>query len=98
MIDINNIFRHELIGLNMEIVNSSNDSLIGLYGKIVDESKKTFSLEVSSDLSKNKKIKIIPKYVVIMNIFLPNGEIVEINGKILVSRPEDRIKKKFKKI
>ena len=42
--------------------------------------------------------KIIPKKGSIFTFELPNGEKVEINGNILSIRPEDRIKKRFKKI
>ena len=43
--------------------------------------------------------KVIPKSVAIFHFTLPNNEKVEIDGKIIVSRPEDRIKKrKFRKI
>ncbi|MDR0913485.1 MAG: ribonuclease P protein subunit [Methanobrevibacter sp.] len=94
MINSRNVFRHELIGLNMEVIDSSNNDLIGLSGLIVDETKKTLVIEKKID----KSIKIIPKSIVLINVYLNNSSAVEINGKILVSRPEDRIKKKFKKI
>ncbi len=42
--------------------------------------------------------KIIPKKGSIFVFELPTGEKVEINGNILSIRPEDRIKKRFKKI
>ena len=42
--------------------------------------------------------KIIPKDGSIFVFEIPNGEKIEINGKILSIRPEDRIKKRFKKI
>ena len=93
MITSKNIFHHELIGLYLKVVESSNSFLIGISGKIIDERKKTISVETETD-----EIKIIPKDVSIFQLFLPNGELVEIDGKILVSRPEDRIKKKYKKL
>ena len=42
--------------------------------------------------------KIIPKEGSTFLFELPNGEKIEINGSILSIRPEDRIKKRFKKI
>ena len=41
---------------------------------------------------------MIPKKGTFFVFELPNGEKVEINGNILSIRPEDRIKKRFKKI
>ncbi len=93
MISSENIFRHELIGLYCEVVNSSNKYLIGISGNIIDETKKTISIE-----TENNEIKLISKNVSIFQLFLPNEECVEIDGKILVNRPEDRIKKKYKKL
>lgn len=70
MITSKNIFRHELIGLYLEVVDSSNKSLIGLCGNVVDETKKTLSIDVShdkirNDLNQNTFIgqKMIPKKI-----------------------------------
>lgn len=92
MITSKNVFYHELIGLYSEIVESSNEFLVGINGNITDERKKTISLKTKNG------IKVIPKNVSIFNLLLPNGEWVEIDGKILVNRPENRIKKKYKKL
>lgn len=92
MITSKNVFYHELIGLYSEVVNSSNKFLIGICGDIIDETKKTISIETEHG------IKIVPKDSSVLHLFLPNGEWVEIEGKILVNRPEDRIKKKYKKL
>lgn len=93
MINSQNIFYHELIGLKVEVFNSTNKSLIGINGKIIDETKKTLKLETDKD-----EEKLIPKDVSIFHFTLPDGSRVEIDGKILVNRPEDRIKKRYKKI
>ncbi|MDR0900934.1 MAG: ribonuclease P protein component 1 [Methanobrevibacter sp.] len=109
MITSNNVFYHELIGLYVKVVKSSNESLIGISGNIIDETKKTISIEtkIESADKKNKdknkinkisEIKMIPKDVSIFHLFLPNNELVEIDGKILLNRPEDRIKKRYKKL
>ena len=109
-----NIFYHELIGLELKVVDSSNPSLIGLCGTVIDETKKTLLIEVKSevkndgnieDLSSNQndfdfiyKEKLIQKDVSVFQFKVPDGTIVEIDGKILLNRPEDRIKKRYKKI
>ncbi len=41
--------------------------------------------------------KVIPKKVVIFHFILPDGIKVEIDGKIIAIRPEDRIKKRYRK-
>lgn len=98
MIISKNVFYHELVGLFIKIIESSNESLIGISGTIINETKKTFLIEINDYTNKNSKIKMIPKDVSVFHFFLPNKEIIEINGKILTNHPEDRIKKRYKKI
>ncbi|MGC9517372.1 MAG: ribonuclease P protein component 1 [Methanomicrobiales archaeon] len=92
MINPQNIFRHELIGLSVKIIESSNSDLIGIKGKVVDETKYTLKIE-----KEDGKEVLIPKNVATFHFILNDGKIVEIEGKILMARPEDRIKKKFRK-
>ncbi|MEM5879379.1 MAG: ribonuclease P protein component 1 [Candidatus Aenigmatarchaeota archaeon] len=85
-----NLVRHELIGLEVKISNSTDPSQKGLKGKIIDETYNTFKIE-----STDGKEKIIPKANSVFIFTLPCGGRVEVDGKLLVARPEDRIKKKF---
>ena len=78
--------------MNVQVTNEKDTSL-KLIGTIIDETKNTIKIE-----DENKAEKIIPKKGSIFVFELPNGEKIEINGTILSIRPEDRIKKRFKKI
>jgi ribonuclease P protein subunit POP4 len=72
-------FREELIGKNAEVVNSLNLSLIGLNGKIIDETKNLIVFEQGKIVSKNVvHINVENKYF--------------LNGALLVGKPEDRLK------
>lgn len=82
-----NVLQHELIGLEVEIVNSTDPSLIGVQGTIVDETRETFVIEQAG------KQKVVSKAIAIFRMTLPSGEAVEVDGAKLVARPEDRIKK-----
>ena len=64
---------------------ATNPSLVGKKGRIVDETMNTL---VIADPFGEKRI---PKGEVVLKLKLNNGE-VEINGKRLVARPEDRVK------
>jgi ribonuclease P protein subunit POP4 len=86
-----NILKHELIGLEACIKNSNNKQLIGIGGKIIDETKNTIVI------LKNGKPKRIPKNIIALEIKLPDGSIVEIDGKALVARPEDRLKLRLRR-
>ncbi len=88
MITKENIVRHELIGLKTEVVDSRNKSVIGLSGEIIDETQKTFVIETEKGDKKVAKAG---------SKFRFKKPAVVINGDILVARPEDRIKKKFRR-
>ncbi len=80
------ILKSELIGTTIKIVGSKNPSLVGEEGKIIGETKNSFKI-----IQKNK-IKIILKDQVTLDIKFKN-QIIRVNGKLLVGRSEDRIKK-----
>lgn len=80
------IIRHEIIGLNVQITKAKNPSLVGMRGKIIDETKNTMTIK------KDSKMKKILKDQVIFNIEVGN-KVFQVDGKLLVGRPEDRLKK-----
>lgn len=84
-----NLVRHELIGLDVKIKESKNRSQLGLKGKVVGETYSTLRIET------DKGEKTIPKDITIFIFTLPNGTKVQVDGKVLIGRPEDRIKKKL---
>ncbi|MHA2065618.1 MAG: ribonuclease P protein component 1 [Candidatus Thorarchaeota archaeon] len=90
MITPKELVRHELIGLEARVLESSNPSQVGLSGRVVDETRQTLSLETK------KGVKSFAKDQCVFSFRLPSGESVKVEGKLLVSRPEDRIKKKLK--
>ncbi len=92
MITPENIVRHELIGLKIEVKESSNPKSIGIRGKVINETRNTFIIEKT-----DKKEITLSKDDCTFVFTLPDKTKVIIDGNILVSRPEDRIKKKFRK-
>ncbi len=85
-----NLVHHELIGLKVNVVGSSNPKNIGIKGKIVDETRDTLVIEKLD----GREAKMIKEENVF--VFVLDRKMVKVDGKILVGRPEDRIKKKFK--
>ena len=78
------LLKGELIGLEAEIIDSENKSNIGIKGKIIDETKNTFTI-------KGKKIwKVIKGQNTFM--FKTKNKKIKINGKLIVEMPEERIK------
>jgi len=85
------VLQQELIGLNARVVKSSQPNYVGISGKVVDETRNT--LVILSDTRK----KIVVKDVAVFHFTLPDGTIVEINGKAIVGRSENRVKKRVRR-
>ncbi len=86
-----NILAHELIGLWVKVIDSTDKKRKGLNGMVVDETKNTLRIESDG------KEKILPKKECVFEFRLPDKDIVEVNGKKLCFRPEDRIKEYWRK-
>ncbi len=84
------ILRHELVGLQAKVEGSPDRSLVGLSGKITDETQKTLTL---TGLKGSKKV---PKENTTLSIHTDSGDELLINGSLLLGRPEERIKKKIR--
>ncbi len=83
------ILQHEFIGLNAKVVRSLNPNYMGIGGKVVDETRNTLVI-----LHKNERKKIV-KEVAVFHFTMPDGTVVEIDGKAIVGRPENRIKRRI---
>jgi len=87
----NEIIRHELIGLSAKISKAHNNSLFGLKGIVIDESRNTITLA-----NGERKI-VVPKDVVTFRLTLKDGTLVQVDGNRLVGRPESRLKTKVRR-
>ena len=85
-----NITRHELIGFDARISGGNNKSQKNIKGSIEAETRNTLTL------SDGKKEKTVAKGEASF-IFNLGGTLVEVEGKTLIGRPEDRVKKKTKR-
>ena len=86
-----NILRHELIGLNVKIVRSSNRFLQGRSGLIINESRNMLTLS-----RKGRKV-LIPKNVATFRFKLADGRLVDVDGSRLLGRPENRLKTRIRR-
>jgi len=81
------VFRGELIGSNVEIVKAKNIALVGVNGKVVDETRNMIILENSKMVGKkNVWLKVIK-----------DKTSFELDGNTLIGRAEDRLKKVYGK-
>ena len=85
-VEIRNLLYHDLIGLDVKVIDSTNRSLVGLKGKVINETRNTLEVE------RDKKVKKIMKSQAVFEVKL-DGHTYHVDGRLLVGRPEDRIKK-----
>ncbi len=91
MITPKNIIHHELIGLEVEVIEAKTKTQKGIKGLVVNETKHMLWIETQ------KGVKKIPKKGTKFLFILPDGKKVNVSGDVLVARPEERIKTKPKR-
>ncbi len=81
---IDTISRHEFIGLETKIIDSSNPQVVGLNGTIINETKSMFTLNTQ------KGMKMIPKSTNDWE-FIIKGKSTTVKGSTITKRPFERI-------
>ena len=84
MISVENITSHEFVGLDTQIVNSSNPQIVGLNGRIIEETKSMFRINTK------KGTKFIAKNNNSWQFRLQDKQVI-IDGSKITKRPFDRI-------
>jgi len=87
-VKVKDLPQEELIGLIMEVEESSNRDMEGLRGRVVDETRNTFVIEPEQGVEKR-----IPKSGNTFIFVFEDGTRARIRGDRLIARPEDRIKR-----
>lgn len=80
------MLQQELIGLQVEVVKSLNRTQDHIAGRVSDESMKTLTV------GNGAKRRMIPKQGTLFRFTLASGEQVDLNGDLILRRPEDRVK------
>ncbi|KYH38714.1 MAG: hypothetical protein AYL28_002710 [Candidatus Bathyarchaeota archaeon B23] len=86
-----NILRHELIGLEVSVVEDANPHNVGVSGRVVDETRNTLIIEDDS------RERCIAKHHATFRFRLPDGTLVEVEGSHLIGRPEDRVRRRVRR-
>ena len=84
MITADNITSHEFIGLNTEITQSSNPQVVGLNGRIINETKSMFTLNTENGTKSFAKSTNNWKFSI-------QGKEIVVEGAKISKRPFDRI-------
>ncbi|HKZ99884.1 MAG TPA: ribonuclease P protein subunit [Thermoplasmata archaeon] len=80
-----NLRKHELIGLAVEVVRATDPSLVGLKGRVVDETRNMLLVDTGGGE------KMIAKRGSRFRFEVQGG--TEVEGDEIAFRPEDRIKR-----
>ena len=84
MITADNITSHEFIGLNTKISQSSNPQVVGLNGRIINETKSMFTLNTENGTKSFAKSTNNWKFSI-------QGKDIVVEGAKISKRPFDRI-------
>ncbi len=86
------VIQYEFIGTEGNVVDSTHSDYVGVSGEVIGETKNTFTFRSEG------KAKSVIKESAVFNFRFNDGTIVQIDGKLLVGRPEDRLKKSIKRL
>jgi len=86
------IVRCEFIGTEAKVSKSRQPDYVGTSGKVMDETRNTLTI-----LDNGKKRTVV-KESALFRFKFSDGTTVEIDGKLLVGRPEDRLKKHIRRL
>ena len=84
MITSDNIHSHEFIGLDTEIVQSTSPQVIGLNGRIINETKSMFTINTENG------VKSIAKSTNDWKFSIQNKDVI-VDGSKIAKRPFDRL-------
>ena len=87
-----NIVQHEFIGLETKVIKSSNPHVVGITGRVVDETRNTLTI------FHNGERKVVIKDTAVFDFVMHDGTVIEIDGKVIMGRPEDRVKKRPRRL
>ena len=87
MITLENLKFHEMIGMQTEIIKSTNPQFNNIKGRIIDETKSTFILSTTNGRKKFPKQQNQWEFQL-------NGAKISLNGRMISKKPEDRIRMK----
>jgi len=84
MITQENLVMHELIGLEASITKSNNREIIGISGKVIDETKSMLFINTKSGIKK------IPKEITEWEFSFHDNKLI-VDGNLLAKRPQERL-------
>lgn len=78
--------RRVMVGLEVSILRSSCASYESIGGRVADETRNVLTISTPNGTKK------VPKDVCYFRFKLPNNEVIDVEGSLIVGRVEDRVK------
>ncbi|MBT4445737.1 hypothetical protein HOA92_01730 [archaeon] len=85
-------YAHELIGMQLKVVDSTSKNLVDLVGLILDESRETITLGLDMQNGNLKQVKLLKRSLLKIKLHGKSGKTIDLNGDDLLNKPWDRIK------
>lgn len=85
-----NILRHELLGLRVKAFPKKGK--VKHEGEIVGETRNMVKI-----LRDDGRLVMVPKNAYLFELTLPRGERVLVEGVMLIGRPEERLKRRYRR-
>jgi len=76
--------RHELVGLDAEVVEATDPTKVGIAGEVVTETTRTLGIAGTD------AVRHVPKAEATLEFTLATGQVVAVEGDRLVARPARR--------
>lgn len=86
------IIRCEFIGTEAKVTKSRHEGYVGISGKVLDETRNTFII-----LERGKQKRIVKNYSY-FHFRFSDGTIIEVDGKLLIGQPHNRVKKRIRRM
>jgi ribonuclease P protein subunit POP4 len=86
------VVREEFIGTQAVVARSPHAGYLGINGLVMSETRNTFTINQEGEP------KRVVKDQAVFQFRFSDGTVVEVDGKLLVGKPEDRLKKQVKRL
>jgi ribonuclease P protein subunit POP4 len=86
------VVREEFIGTNAAVASSTHAGYLSIIGPVLGETRNTFLIQ------QDGVAKTVVKDQAVFQFQFSDGTVVEIDGKLLMGKAEDRVKKMVKRL
>lgn len=87
-----NLVNHEMIGLEVKVIKSTDSGRVGMSGIVLDETQNTFVIQVDQKKSEKSVEVVVPKKECEFEFDIGEKEKVIVKGNDILKRAENRVR------